>query len=93
VCRISACSADEKRIRIFRGTIAAALTFIETFKVNACVPAKRLEAFFADAERRARDLPDEQKERKIEQLRQARALVGSTDALEQFKAWRAPEER
>ena len=45
-----------------------------------------------DAERRARDLPDEQKERKIEQLRQARALVGSTDALERFDAWRAPEE-
>jgi hypothetical protein len=57
------------------------------------VPANQLEDFFADAERRARDLPDEQKERKIEQLRQARALVGSTDALERFDAWRAPEER
>jgi hypothetical protein len=55
--------------------------------------AKRLEAFFADAERRARNLPDEQKERTIERLRQARALVGSTDPLERFNAWRAPQER
>ena len=61
--------------------------------IDAWAEAKRLEAFFADAERRARDLPDEQKERKIKQLRQARALVGSTDALERFDAWRAPEER
>lgn len=47
----------------------------------------------ADAECRAQDLPDKQRERTIEWLRQARTLVGSTDALERFKAWRAPEER
>ena len=29
----------------------------------------------------------------IERLRQARAPVGGTDALERFDAWRAPEER
>ena len=65
--------------------------------IDAWAETKRLEAFFADAERRGRgrgrDLPDEQQERKIEQLRQARALVGSTDALDRFDAWRAPEER
>lgn len=61
--------------------------------IDTWVEAKRLEAFFADAECRARDLPDGQKERTIERLRQARALVGNTDALERFKAWRAPEER
>jgi predicted metal-dependent hydrolase len=54
---------------------------------------KGLEAFFADAEQRAQDLPDEQRERTIERLLQARALIGSTDALERFNAWRAPEER
>jgi hypothetical protein len=54
---------------------------------------KGLEAFFADAERRAQDLPDERRERTIERLRRARALIGSTDALERFDAWRAPEER
>lgn len=61
--------------------------------IDAWAAAKRLEAFFADAERRARDLPDELKERTIEQLRQARSLVGSIDALERFDAWRAPDER
>ena len=61
--------------------------------IDAWAETKRLEAFFADAERRARDLPDEQRERTIERLRQARALIGSTDALERFNAWRAPEER
>ena len=61
--------------------------------IDAWAEAKRLEAFFADAERRAQDLPDEQRERTKERLRRARALIGSTDALERFGAWRAPEER
>ena len=47
----------------------------------------------ADAECRAQYLPDEQRERTIEPPRQARALVGSIDALVRFDAWRAPEER
>ena len=50
--------------------------------IDAWAEAKRLEAFFADAERRAQDLPDDQRERTIERLRRARALIGSTDALE-----------
>ncbi len=61
--------------------------------IDAWAEAKRLEAFFADAEHRAQDLPDEERERTIERLRRARVLVGSTDALERFDAWRAPEER
>jgi hypothetical protein len=61
--------------------------------IDTWAEAKRLEAFFADAERCARDLPDGQKERTIERLRQAHALIGSTDALERFDAWRAPKER
>ena len=61
--------------------------------IDAWAEAKRLEEFFGDAERRAQDLPDEQRERTIERLRRARALIGSTDALERFSAWRAPEER
>ena len=61
--------------------------------IDAWAEAKRLEEFFADAERRAQDLPDEQRERTIERLRRARALIGSTDALERFNGWRAPEER
>ena len=61
--------------------------------IDAWAETKRLEAFFADAERRARDLPDKQRERTIERLRLAHTLIGSTDALERFDAWRAPEER
>jgi hypothetical protein len=61
--------------------------------IDAWAEAKRLEAFFADAERRAQDLPDEQRERTIERLRQARALIGSTDALDRFDPWRAAEEQ
>lgn len=61
--------------------------------INTWTEAKQLEAFFADAERRAQDLPDEQREHIIERLRRARALIGSTDALGRFGAWRAPEER
>ena len=61
--------------------------------IDAWAEAKRLEEFFADAQRRAQDLPDEERERTIERLRRARTLIGSTDALERFSAWRAPEER
>jgi hypothetical protein len=61
--------------------------------IDAWASAKQLEEFFADAERRAQDLPEDQRERTIERLRRARGLIGSTDALERFDAWRAPEER
>lgn len=64
---------------------------LEIIAVRAA--AKRLEEFFIDAERRAQDLPDDRRERTIKRLRRARGLIGSTDALEQFDAWRAPEER
>ena len=53
--------------------------------IGAWAAAKRLEEFFADAERRAQDLPDEQRERTMERLRRARALIGGTDALERCR--------
>lgn len=53
--------------------------------IDTSAEAKRLDAFFADAERRAQDLPEEQRERTIERRRRARALIGTTDALEQFR--------
>ena len=61
--------------------------------IEAWAAAKRIEEFFADAERRAQVLPDEERGRIIAQLRQARRLIGSTNALEQFQSWRTPEER
>jgi len=61
--------------------------------IDAWAAAKRLDEFFTDAERRAQDLPDDQRKRTVERLRRARALIGSINALERFDAWRAPEER
>lgn len=42
------------------------------------------------AERRAQYLPEEQQERSSERLRRARGLIGGTNALQRFVAWRAP---
>lgn len=61
--------------------------------IAAWAEAKRIEEFFADAERRLGELSAEERERGLERLGRARGLTGSTDALEQFSAWRAPEER
>lgn len=55
--------------------------------------SKRLEAFFADAERRLEGLDEEERGRTTESLRRARKLIGSIDALERFQSWKAPEER
>jgi len=55
--------------------------------------SKRLDAFFADAERRLEDLPVDQQKHTMERLRRARKLIGSIDALERFQSWKAPEER
>jgi hypothetical protein len=35
----------------------------------------------------------EEQVRTLEQLRRARRLIGSIDALERFQSWEAPEER
>jgi hypothetical protein len=56
--------------------------------VRALYPAR-----LVDAERRAQDLSDDQRERTIERLRRERDLMVSTEALERFDVWRAPEER
>jgi hypothetical protein len=61
--------------------------------IDVWAAAKQLKDFFADAERRTRDLPDEQRKPTIERPRQALAFVGSTDALERFDVRRTPEER
>ena len=54
--------------------------------IDAWAAATRLDEFFADAEHRALDLPDKQRERTIARHRQARALIGSTNPLERFDA-------
>jgi len=54
--------------------------------------AKRIEQFIADIERRAADLPDEDRFSILERLKLARELFGSVDTLERFMTWRSPEE-
>jgi hypothetical protein len=52
--------------------------------IDAWAAAKQLKEFFTHPKRRAQDLPGDQRGRKIERLRRARALIGSTDALERL---------
>lgn len=61
--------------------------------ISAWAKTKRIEEFFADAERRAVDLSDDEKRMVLERLKLAREMVGGTDALEWFQSWRSPDER
>ena len=55
--------------------------------------AKRVEAFFEDAGRRAASLDDGASTALLERLERARELLGGVDALERFRSWKAPDER
>jgi hypothetical protein len=50
--------------------------------------SKRLEEFY-----KLKYLAEGERTRSMERLRRARELIGSTDALERFQSWKAPEER
>jgi hypothetical protein len=55
--------------------------------------AKQIEAFFADAELRLRELDPDRLQLIASRLTQARKLIGSIDALARFQDWKTPEER
>jgi hypothetical protein len=55
--------------------------------------AKRVEAFFEDAARRAASIEGEASSAMLERLQRARELLGGVDALERFRSWQTPEER
>lgn len=61
--------------------------------IDAWAEAKRLEQFFADAERRAADLSDEERTKMFKRLKLARELIGGADALVHFMAWKSSGER
>jgi hypothetical protein len=61
--------------------------------VDAWTLAKRIEDFFADAERRAGELGNDEKKMILERLKLGREVLGGTDALRRFRSWRAPDER
>ncbi|WP_298437807.1 hypothetical protein [Geobacter sp.] len=61
--------------------------------IKAWAKAKGIEEFFADVERRAADLDDEEKAMVLERLKLARKMVDTTDALQWLRSWKAPDER
>ncbi len=61
--------------------------------IDRWAEANRIEQFFADAERRAAELGDEERNRLLGRLERARELIGTVDALDHFMTWRAPDER
>lgn len=61
--------------------------------IDRWAEANRIEQFFTDAERRATDLGDEERNRLLDRLKRARELIGTADALEHFMIWKTPEER
>lgn len=61
--------------------------------IKGWAKAKRTEEFFADAERGAADLGDDEKAMILERLKLAREMVGSTNALLWLRSWKAPDER
>ncbi len=61
--------------------------------IKAWAKAKRIEDFFADVERRAANLEENQKTAVLERLALARKMVDTTDALRWLAAWKTPEER
>ncbi len=80
--------AERRAAKVLKECKEELLEIIEMWATS-----KRLEAFFADAERRLEDLPEDQREHTKERLRRARKLIGSTNALERFQSRKTPEER
>lgn len=54
---------------------------------------KRFDEFFKDAQLRANDLSNEDRQAVEARLTEARKLLGTLDALERFKDWKSPGER
>jgi hypothetical protein len=61
--------------------------------VDRWAQARNLEAFFADAESRARALDEETQAAVLGRLARARSLLGGIDPLAHFSRWQAPEDR
>lgn len=75
----------KRRIEESRGQLAEIISVWAT--------AKAREEFFEDLAPRAALLPPEEQTAVLERLEQARALLGTPDALKRFSAWRSPSER
>lgn len=61
--------------------------------IESWAEAKRIDEFFKDAQFRANDLSEGDRQAVESRLTEARKLLGTLDALERFKAWKSPENR
>ena len=61
--------------------------------VNTWAETRRIDQFFADAERRAGELSSDQKSAMLMRLKLARELIGTSNPLDRFKGWKAADER
>ena len=61
--------------------------------IKAWAKAKRIEEFFADVERQAATMEEDQKAAVLERLALARRMADTTDALRWLASWKTPEER
>jgi hypothetical protein len=80
--------AERRRIKAIKDSRAELHEIIDAWG-----EAKRVEEFFKDAELRLDGLSDEDRVTILGRLKRARELLGGVDALERFKAWKAPDER
>ena len=61
--------------------------------IEGWAQSRRLADFFCDAKRRLEDLSADEQNEMRERLKRAQELIGSIDALERLRSWKAPEER
>jgi hypothetical protein len=88
------CRERERQERARRRAAALKESRQHLFEVvEAWGIAKRLEAFFEDAERRANQLEPEQGAEMLARLERGRNLLGGVDALRHFESWKTPEQR
>ncbi len=76
---------QEKRVKEARHELLAAITKWDE--------ARRLSAFFAEAEKSSESLSGSERERALQRITQAKALVGNVDPLAALLAWKEPKER
>lgn len=79
---------ERRRAKNLKDSQDELFSIIETW-----AEVKRIDEFFKDAQLRANDLSDEDRQTIERRLIEARKLLGTIDALERFKAWKAPNER
>jgi hypothetical protein len=80
--------AERQRVQAIKESREQLFAIIDAWGV-----AKRIEAFFDDAERRSANLGNEDRGALVDRLHRARELLGGVDALQRFRSWKAPEER